>query len=136
MIIIEDERSFVMRFKIIMQKADILMQGFRHFTGSEEAIQYYMEKQPEIVFLDLNLKGSPKNGMEILEYLKKDLRSVGKIGIISTSDNKKEIEQCKALNGNFYFVKTGRISEFETRMRDFKRHFIEGDTSEFITFGA
>lgn len=134
-IIIEDERSFVMRFKLIMQKVGILMQGFKHFTNSEDAIAYYREKQPEIVFLDLNLKGSPKNGMEVLEYLKKNLKASGKIGIISTSDNQKEIDQCKALDGNFYIVKTGRIGEFEARLRDFKKHFIEGDATEFMIFG-
>ena len=134
-IITEDERSFVMRFKLIMQKTGIPMQGFKHFTNSEDAIQYYREKQPGIVFLDLNLKGSPKNGMEILEYLKKKLKAVAKVGIISTSDNQKEIDQCKALGGNFYIVKTGKINEFETRLRDFKKHFIDGDAGEFMIFG-
>ena len=134
-IIIEDERSFVMRFKLIMQKVGILMQGFKHFTNSEDAIRYYHQVQPEIVFLDINLKGSPRDGMEVLEYLKKDVKAGGKIGIISTSDNAHEIERCKALDGNFYIVKTGRINVFESRLRAFKKHFIEGNASEFMIFG-
>ena len=77
-IIIEDERSFVMRFKLIMQKVGILMQGFKHFTNSEDAIRYYHQVQPEIVFLDINLKGSPRDGMEVFGVFEERRKSRGK----------------------------------------------------------
>lgn len=134
-IIAEDEKSFVMRFKLILRKVGIPVQRFHHFSNSEEAIQYFFKGEPQIVFLDLNIKGSAKNGLDMLRELRTSAKPDTRIGIISTSDNEQEIQRCQDLGGNFYIVKTGRITDFETRMRVFKERYIDQRKTDFAILG-
>lgn len=134
-IIAEDEKSFVMRFKLILRKVGIPVQRFHHFSNSREAIEHFHAVNPEIVFLDLNIKGSPLDGLDILKELRSSVTGNTRIGIISTSDNATEIQRCEDLGGNFYIVKTGRISEFEKRMRLFKERYIDQKETRFSVLG-
>jgi CheY-like chemotaxis protein len=62
------------------------------------------QPQPSVVLLDLNLTGCP--GMEVLARLKSDERTRHiPVIILTTSDDRHEIEKCYALGCNAYLTK-------------------------------
>lgn len=62
------------------------------------------QPQPSLVLLDLNLPGCA--GMEVLARLKSDIRTKHiPVIILSTSDDRHEIEACYALGCNSYLTK-------------------------------
>lgn len=67
--------------------------------------------QPYIVLLDLNLPGCP--GVEVLARLKSDARTKHiPVIILTTSDDRHEIETCYALGCNAYFTKPVAYDQF------------------------
>jgi len=134
LLICEDENTFVLRFKLILQRVGISTQEFYHCYNAKEAITSFQKLSPDIVFLDINLKGSQKDGFEILTDLRNMLKNTCKIGIISTSSFEVEIEKAKQLSANFYIVKTGDLKVFSKRMENFKKMFIDNDEMKFIVF--
>ena len=67
--------------------------------------------QPYIVLLDLNLPGCP--GVEVLTRLKSDARTKHiPVIILTTSDERHEIETCYALGCNAYFTKPVAYDQF------------------------
>jgi len=62
------------------------------------------QPQPSLVLLDLNLPGCP--GLEVLARLKSDIRTKHiPVIILTTSDERHEIEECYALGCNAYLTK-------------------------------
>ena len=82
----------------------------------EEGVSY-------ILLLDIRLSGI--NGIEVLRRLKED-KWVNKFPIImvSTMDNPKEIEKCKELGCNNYFVKPVGVEKFSQSMEQLG-HYIK-----------
>jgi len=67
--------------------------------------------QPYIVLLDLNLPGC--SGVEVLTHLKSDARTKHiPVIILTTSDERHEIETCYALGCNAYFTKPVAYDQF------------------------
>ena len=92
-------------------KADLV-----YVANGQEAISYMdhaPESLPSLVILDLNM---PKmNGKETLRYLKKHPRYAQiPVIILSTSENKKEMEYCTAQGAVSYFVKPRLMSGYDT----------------------
>jgi CheY-like chemotaxis protein len=87
-----------------------------YVTNGQEAISY-MEQAPgglpSLVILDLNM---PKmDGKETLTYLKNHPRYCNiPVIILSTSDNKKEIDYCTAHGALSYFVKPRHMMGYDT----------------------
>ena len=85
-------------------------------TNGQEAISYIEHASgslPSLVILDLNM---PKmNGKETLRYLKKHPRYAQiPVMILSTSDNKKEMDYCTAQGAVSYFVKPRLMSGYDS----------------------
>ena len=83
--IVDDEATFRLRFKLILQKTGISTQNFVDLETSEQLLSHYTEKQFDVLFLDINLKGSKLNGLELLKKLRSDNKTSVIIAIISTS---------------------------------------------------
>ena len=67
--------------------------------------------QPYLVLLDLNLPGCP--GVEVLARLKSDARTRHiPVGILTTTDDRHEIEACYALGCNAYHTKPIAYDQF------------------------
>jgi CheY-like chemotaxis protein len=67
--------------------------------------------QPYLVLLDLNLPGCP--GVEVLARLKSDARTKHiPVIILTTTDERHEIETCYALGCNAYFTKPVAYDQF------------------------
>jgi CheY-like chemotaxis protein len=67
--------------------------------------------QPYLVLLDLNLPGCP--GVEVLARLKNDARTKHiPVIILTTTDDRYEIEACYALGCNAYFTKPVAYDQF------------------------
>ena len=85
-------------------------------TNGQEAISYMEHASgslPSLVILDLNM---PKmNGKETLRYLKKHPRYAQiPVIVLSTSDNKKEMDYCTAQGAVSYFVKPRLMSGYDS----------------------
>jgi CheY-like chemotaxis protein len=85
-------------------------------TNGQEAISYMEHTSgslPSLVILDLNM---PKmNGKETLRYLKKHPRYAQiPVIVLSTSDNKKEMDYCTAQGAVSYFVKPRLMSGYDS----------------------
>jgi CheY-like chemotaxis protein len=67
--------------------------------------------QPYLVLLDLNLPGCP--GVEVLARLKRDARTRHiPVVILTTTDDRHEIEECYALGCNAYLTKPVSYDQF------------------------
>jgi CheY-like chemotaxis protein len=67
--------------------------------------------QPYLVLLDLNLPGCP--GVEVLARLKRDARTRHiPVVILTTTDDRREIEECYALGCNAYLTKPIAYDQF------------------------
>lgn len=87
-----------------------------YVTNGQEAIshiEHTPENLPSLVILDLNM---PKmNGKETLSYLKTHPRYQNiPVIILSTSENKKEMEFCAAQGALSYFVKPRQMAGYDT----------------------
>ena len=91
-----------------------------HFKSGEETLDFFFKRGsgphmeigvPYLLLLDIRLPGI--DGIEVLRRLKED-KWVAKFPIIMTSviDNPKEIEICRKLGCNNYFVKAPSFEKF------------------------
>src|SRR5262245_8491062 len=67
--------------------------------------------RPDIIFLDINLPR--KDGREVLAEMKQDLRlRCIPVIVLTSSQDKAEIERCYQLHANAYVVKSDRVDRF------------------------
>lgn len=71
---------------------------------------------PDCIFLDLNMPGM--NGMETLRHIRKDKRFQRiPVYILSTSNNRYELEICKTLGATNWLVKPDSFPELISEIR-------------------
>lgn len=133
--IVDDEATFRLRFKLILQKTGISTQNFVDLETSEQLLSHYTEKQFDVLFLDINLKGSKLNGLELLKKLRSDNKTSVIIAIISTSTNPDEIKLAETNGANCYIIKSGDLAKFTERMLAFKQDFLINKRSSFKVYG-
>jgi len=132
--ILEDEETFILRFKIILQKIGISTQEFRPFKQGQHLIDFMQKEYPDIVFIDLTLKENERDGFEILTHVKQKYNGKLKAGIISSSEDIEDIKRAADAGARFYIVKTGNINVFSDRLTQFKKDFLEKDTKKFVIY--
>lgn len=131
--ILEAEETFVLRFKIILQKVGISIQEFISFRNEIDLITRIEEHFPDIVFIDLSEKDVNK-GFLILHQIKQKYNGKLKVGIISSSEDILNIKKASDLGARFYVVKTGNINLFSERIKKLKQDFLENDTKSFMIY--
>lgn len=123
-IIAEDDEGHALLIKKNLQKTGIQSE-YLHFSNGEDAINFlrsinenrFDDKAPKLVIL-LDIKMPRMNGIEVLRFIKSDqfLKHIP-VYMISTTDNKKEIEICKSLGCNSFIIKPVEYDVFASTIQ-------------------
>ena len=84
------------------------------------AFELNHKQEPECVFVDLNIIGSSFDGIEMIRKINFEYGNGCVIGIISSSDDKQEIEKAKKSGAQFWIIKSDDI---EPRLEEFKEDY-------------
>jgi len=90
-------------------EAEVMFRGWFEETNTR--------LRPECVFVDLNMKGSSFDGIELIRKINEEYGNNVVIGIISSSNDSEEIERAKEVGAMFWIVKT---HDLEPRLESFK----------------
>lgn len=123
-LLIDDEDLFHLVFEDACSILDITL-SLEALDSSDEANRKFKEwfpddpndERPECVFVDLNIIGSSFDGIEMIRKINFEYGNGCVIGIISSSDDKQEIEKAKKAGAQFWIIKSDDI---EPRLEEFK----------------
>jgi CheY-like chemotaxis protein len=88
-------------------------------------------KLPDLLILDISLPGA--NGIELLELLRKEERTMGvPIIMMSGSNSLRDYHKCIALGANAYIQKTVEIAQLELIAQCFIEGFVHQTSQRFI----
>lgn len=126
-LLIDDENLFHLVFEDACSLLDISL-SLEALDSSDEADElfsgWYEEKneadKPEVVFVDLNIVGSSYDGIELIKKINHEYGNGVVIGIISSSQDEKEMEKAKAVGAMFWIIKSDDI---EPRLEEFKQDY-------------
>lgn len=93
-------------------EAEVMFRGWFEETNNR--------LRPECVFVDLNMKGSSFDGIELIRKINEEYGNNVVIGIISSSNDSEEIERAKEVGAMFWIVKT---HDLEPRLESFKTDY-------------
>lgn len=136
--IVDDESSFRLRFRLVLQKVGISIQSFLDFDNSDGLIEAYQkDSKPFAVFIDINLKsgGMFANGLDLVKEIRAKYNGISIIAVVSTSNRKEEIDKARLNGANCYIVKSGSLDIFSKRMTEFKNLYLDGNEKSFKVFG-
>lgn len=124
-IIAEDDEGHALLIKKNLQKTGIQSE-YLHFSNGEDVIDFLRNitesrndnKTPKLVIL-LDIKMPRLNGIEVLRIIKSDrfLKHIP-VYMISTTDNKKEIDICKSLGCNSFIIKPVEYEVFASTIQN------------------
>ncbi len=125
--LIDDEDLFHLVFEDACSILDITL-SLEALNSSDEADKLFKswfpndpdQERPECVFVDLNIIGSSFDGIEMVRKINFDYGNGCVIGIISSSDDKQEIEKAKSSGAQFWIIKSDDI---EPRLEDFMKDY-------------
>lgn len=121
-VMIEDDPGHARLIEKNIRRAGIA-NTIRHFTDGTSALNHIFRDEagprhngPALILLDLNL--ADMNGTEILSRIKRDphLRSTPVV-ILTTTDDRQEIEHCYDLGCNVYITKPMDYDDFTDAIR-------------------
>jgi len=126
-LLIDDEDLFHLVFEDACSILDITL-SLEALDSSDEADKKFKEwfpddpndEKPECVFVDLNIIGSSFDGIEMIRKINFEYGNGCVIGIISSSDDKQEIEKAKKSGAQFWIIKSDDI---EPRLEEFKEDY-------------
>ncbi len=126
-LLVDDEDLFHLVFEDSCSLLDITL-SLQSLTSSDEADRLFKkwfnegpeEEKPECVFVDLNIIGSSFDGIELIRKLNTEYGNGVVIGIISSSDDKQEIEKAKKVGAQFWIIKS---DEIEPRLEAFRKDY-------------
>jgi len=126
-LLVDDEDLFHLVFEDACSILDITL-SLEALNSSDEADKKFKEwfpdnnddDRPECVFVDLNIIGSSFDGIELIRKINFEYGNGCVIGIISSSDDKQEIEKAKAAGAQFWIIKSDDI---EPRLEDFRKDY-------------
>lgn len=102
-----------------------------NLEDGEKAIAYLFSEGkterhslPKLILLDINL---PKiNGIEVLKRIKEDERlRIIPVVMLSTSNNRIDMEKCLRYNANSYIVKPLDFQNFMDKMKNIAQYWLE-----------
>lgn len=99
-LIVEDESIVALDLSMRLQKEDYDVVGIA--AGSDEAIPLFTDQKPDLVLMDINIKGS-RDGIETAKALKK-IHDVPLIFLTAFSQTE-YVNRAKAVNPSAYLVK-------------------------------
>lgn len=126
-LLVDDEDLFHLVFEDSCSLLDITL-SLHALTSSDEADRLFKkwfneentEDKPECVFVDLNIIGSSFDGIELIRKINTEYGNGVVIGIISSSDDKQEIDKAKSVGAQFWIIKS---DEIEPRLEAFRRDY-------------
>ena len=126
LMLIDDENLFHLVFEDACSLLDMAL-SIEALDSSDEADEKFKawfpdntEDRPECVFVDLNIIGSSMDGIEMIRKINEDYGNGVVIGIISSSDDVKEIEKAKSVGAQFWIIKSDDI---EPRLEEFIKDY-------------
>lgn len=127
-LLVDDEDLFHLVFEDACSLLDMTL-SLQALSSSDEAdvlfkkwfVEGPAEERPECVFVDLNIIGSSFDGIELVRKINEDYGNGVVIGIISSSDDKQEIEKAKSVGAQFWIIKS---DEIEPRLEDFLNDYM------------
>lgn len=126
-LLVDDEDLFHLVFEDSCSLLDITL-SLQSLTSSDEADRLFKkwftegpdDERPECVFVDLNIIGSSFDGIELIRKINTEYGNGVVIGIISSSDDKQEIEKAKKVGAQFWIIKS---DEIEPRLEAFRKDY-------------
>jgi len=126
-LLVDDEDLFHLVFEDSCSLLDITL-TLHALTSSDEADRLFKkwfnegntEDKPECVFVDLNIIGSSFDGIELIRKINTEYGNGVVIGIISSSDDKQEIDKAKSVGAQFWIIKS---DEIEPRLEAFRKDY-------------
>jgi CheY-like chemotaxis protein len=126
-LLVDDEDLFHLVFEDACSLLDMTL-SLEALNSSDEADKLFKQwfegedtdDRPECVFVDLNIIGSSFDGIELIRKINTDYGNGVVIGIISSSDDNKEIDKAKEVGAQFWIIKS---DEIEPRLEDFVRDY-------------
>jgi len=109
-LIVEDESIVALDIKRALQKLDYEVVGIaKNYTT---AVKLFQEEEPSVIFMDINLKNSEKDGIDTA----KDLQKIQNIPIIYLTAFSDEITLKRAIQTNpiSYLVKPFKLEELKS----------------------
>ncbi len=95
-------------------------------TNGKEGISSILQKKPDLIFLDIMMKGL--NGVDVLKLIRNDdITKNTPLFIMSALVDDKTILKCKELHANGYLKKPFRIQSIKDLIEDFENKKIELD---------
>lgn len=126
-LLIDDEDLFHLVFEDACSLLDMTL-SLEALNSSDEADKLFKKwfderpsaDRPECVFVDLNIIGSSFDGIEMIRKINEDYGNGVVVGIISSSDDIKEIEKAKSVGAQFWIIKSDDI---EPRLEEFVKDY-------------
>jgi DNA-binding NarL/FixJ family response regulator len=127
LMLIDDENLFHLVFEDACSILDMAL-SFEALDSSDEADAKFKawfpddpnKERPECVFVDLNIIGSSFDGIEMIRKINYEYGDGVVIGIISSSEDKEEIEKAKKVGAQFWIIKSDDI---EPRLEEFMEDY-------------
>jgi CheY-like chemotaxis protein len=119
-VMIEDDEGHARLIEKNIRRAGV-NNPIRHFDHGAAALEYLASPEandgaPFLILLDLNLPDM--QGVDILAKIKEDQRlHRSPVIVLTTTDDKKEIERCYELGANVYITKPVDYDTFATAIR-------------------
>ena len=111
----EDDDLFILMFQIYCSLLDIAanIQTFTFADNVENEFKFFINKEdrPECIFVDVNLKGSTYDGIELTRKINFEYGNDVVIGVISTSESEEEIAKAVKAGAQFWIVKNENLEE-------------------------
>ena len=122
-LLVDDEDLFHLVFEDACSLLDITL-SLQSINSADDAAGMFKEwyengpkeDRPACVFVDLNIIGSSFDGIELIRKINTDYGNGVVIGIISSSDDNREIEKAKSVGAQFWIIKSDDI---EPRLEEF-----------------
>lgn len=103
LLVVDDEKGITDALKSFFQ-----MRGFSVLTAcsGEDALEVVEKDKPDIVFLDIRMKGM--DGLQVLERIKKKDDKI-KVIMLTIHEEKEIIDKAKRLGADEYIIKPFRV---------------------------